>query len=53
MYKATHRVGQLESFNVWVNQAAGYLGYATTTDGVVLLNDLVSSIVSSYDVHNS
>lgn len=55
-YKSTHRVGRMETFNVWVNKAGGYLGYATfpgssflTDDGVVLLNDSVSSI--QFDVH--
>lgn len=48
-YKSTFRVGQMETFNVWVNKAGGYLGYAqfptssfSTSDGVVLLNDSVS-----------
>jgi hypothetical protein len=45
-YKSSFRVGKMETFNVWVNKAGGYLGYATfpgsnfaTDDGVVLLND--------------
>ena len=50
-YKATFRTGEMETLNVWVNTAGGYLGYATfptanfnTRDGVVLLNTSVSTM---------
>ena len=48
-YKSTFRRGQMETLNVWVNTAGGYLGYATfptpnfsSSDGVVLLGTSVS-----------
>lgn len=44
-YKGIFRTGEMETLNVWANQAQGYLGYATfpgnsftTNDGVVLLS---------------
>lgn len=48
-YKSQYRAGEMETLNVWVNTASGYLGYATfpsnsfsTSDGVVILNTSVS-----------